>query len=112
MKRTTQTLPAKKAILTSPASARCVHGVLSRYRELPEEYVQLSRGWWSSMVRRARLGSTSSRRSPASSGARWLRLAQAAAHRRGLEGTLARDGRRGAGGRSERVVVRIRARVA
>ncbi len=74
MTRTTQTLPAETGGTDITRFSALHHGVLSRYTVLPwesaDEYRAVVEALVSpSIVRRARPRSTSSRRSPASSGA-------------------------------------------
>jgi hypothetical protein len=125
MTETTQTLPAETGGTDITRFNALRHGVLSRYAVLPWESTDEYRAVVEALVaEHAPEGPTEERLVEEIAGIFWrkrrLRLAEAAAHRRGLEGTLAsyRETVKVAlvhldtSGQSERVVDAIRATVA
>ena len=125
MTRTTQALPAEASGTEITRFNALRHGVLSRYTVLPWENVEEYRAVVEALVvEHAPQGPTEEHLVEELAGILWrkrrLRLAEAAAHRRGLEGTLASY--RGTvkvalvhldtTGQSERVVDAIRATAA
>src|SRR6476619_1174092 len=125
MTKTTQTLPAETGGTDITRFNALRHGVLSRYTVLPWESADEYRAVVEALVAEHRpQGPTEEHLVEEIAGILWrkrrLRLAEAAAHRRGLEGTLAsyRETVKVAlvhldtNGQSERVVDAIRATVA
>ena len=125
MTKTTQTLPAETGGTDITRFNALRHGVLSRYTVLPWESTDEYRAVVEALVaEHAPQGPTEEHLVEEIAGILWrkrrLRLAEAAAHRRGLEGTLAsyRETVKVAlvhldtSGQSERVVDAIRATVA
>jgi hypothetical protein len=125
MTKTTQTLPAETGGTDTTRFNALRHGVLSRYTVLPWESTDEYRAVVEGLVaEHAPQGPTEEHLVEEIAGILWrkrrLRLAEAAAHRRGLEGTLAsyRETVKVAlvhldtSGQSERVVDAIRATVA
>ena len=104
MKRTTQTLQAETGGTDITRFNALRHGVLSRYTVLPWESADEYRAVVEALVaEHGPQGPTEEHLVEEIAGILWrkrrLRLAEAAAHRRGLEGTLVlpRDGKGGAG---------------
>jgi hypothetical protein len=94
MKRTTQTLPAETGVTDITRFNALRHGVLSRYTVLPWESADEYRAVVEALVaEHGPRGPTEEHLVEEIAGILWrkrrLRLAEAAAHRRGLEGTLA-----------------------
>ena len=94
MTRTTQALPAEASGTEITRFNALRHGVLSRYTVLPWENVEEYRAVVEALVvEHAPQGPTEEHLVEELAGILWrkrrLRLAEAAAHRRGLEGTLA-----------------------
>jgi hypothetical protein len=125
MKRTTQTLPAETSGTDITRFNALRHGVLSRYTVLPWESADKYRAVVEALVaEHGPQGPTEEHLVEEIAGVLWrkgrLRLAEAAAHRRGLEGTLAsyRETVKvalvhlDATGQSERVIDAIRTTVA
>src|SRR5260370_42688585 len=125
MERTKQNLPAETAGTDITRFNALRHGVLSRYTVLPWENADEYQAIVAALVaEHAPQGPTEEHLVEEIAGILWrkrrLRLAEAAAHRRGLDGTLAsyRETLKGAlvhldtTGQSERVVDAIRATVA
>src|SRR6266478_3134671 len=125
MTRTTQTLPAETGSTEITRFNALRHGVLSRYTVLPWEDADEYQAIVAALVaEHAPQGPTEEHLVEEIAGILWrkrrLRLAEAAAHRRGLEGTLVsyRETVKVAlvhldtNGQSERVVDAIRATVA
>jgi hypothetical protein len=124
MTNTTQTLPAEAGGTDITRFNALRHGVLSRYTVLPWESIEEYRAVVEALVaEHVPRGPTEEHLVEEIAGILWrkrrLRLAEAAAHRRGLEGTLAsyRETVKVAlvhldtSGQSERVVDAIRATV-
>ena len=99
MTTTTQTLPAETVGTDITRFNALRHGVLSRYTVLPWENADEYRAVVEALVAEHRpQGPTEEHLVEEIAGILWrkrrLRLAEAAAHRRGLEGTLAPTARR------------------